>query len=389
MLLRFDNLPLFPVITVITIIPIILGLQNILNRKIPKDTLYRWVFSYLAYSIISFLYYFFPDNPSDPMAYGYGVYYFIFPMFCYFATLHLNQHNKTLLLKSVVYLNCFMLTIAALLFYTKPNFYSHYLTNTVLAHLNETHLSYFYYRLQGYFGSTAVGAVAAITIPLVAFLNIKSRYKYIIVMFCMYVSILTYQRAAVFSGIIGSLSFILLTKENLSKKFASIICLLALFSYIFLVLNIQEHEKSEKYIARFTQDLTDSMAGRGYSVTGKYFFNFPLGVGLGGASSAADSNGYCSWGQVVDANYMRILVELGVIGLLIFICILVSVFVKSVKNQQLNILCSILIICTIMLVTNTLDSYYVSHCFWLFLGLVNLKFPTNKKEIIYKKEIIC
>ena len=383
MFLQLDNLPLFPAITLISIIPIILGLRNILNNKLPKDSLFWWIVIYLVFSITSFLCYYYPNNPSHPMAYIYGVYYFILPMFCYFCTLHLNNYNKVLLLKTVIILNCFMLATSVLLFYIKPTFYTHYLVNTVLVHLNETDLSYFYYRLQGYFGSTAVGAVAATTIPLITFLKIKSKYKYLIVLFCIFATILTYQRAAVFSGLVGLLSFVFITKENLSKKFVSIICLLTAFSYIFLVWKIQEHENSTKYYTRFTQDLTEMFEGRGYSVTGKYFLNFPLGVGLGGASSAADSYGYCSWGQVVDANYMRILVELGIIGLLIFVCILFSVIKNAVKNQQLNVLCSILIICIIMVGTNTLDSYYVSHCFWLFVGITNIK---SNKPI---KSTIC
>jgi hypothetical protein len=114
---------------------------------------------------------------------------------------------------------------------------------------------------------------------------------------------------------------------------------------------------------------------RGYGPGLAYMVDFPFGVGLGGTSSGAQAAGLAARGQVVDANFMRILTDLGLLGLWSFVAILFLAARSALKKKDDSVGWMLLIglICLICLGTNTLDSYYVSHCFWMFLGAIDTR----------------
>jgi len=95
-------------------------------------------------------------------------------------------------------------------------------------------------------------------------------------------------------------------------------------------------------------------------------------LGIGATTSAADSQGAHPGGQVVDANYIRILADLGFIGFASFLMILFFVLIKSLKLKNgFAYLSIIAIYCMQALGTNIFDSQYVVHIFWLLLGFID------------------
>ncbi len=91
-------------------------------------------------------------------------------------------------------------------------------------------------------------------------------------------------------------------------------------------------------LSRYTGELTEGVAGvtkdRGYGAGVAYFIEFPLGVGLGGTSSAAENNGLTTRGQVVDANFMRILADLGFQGLASFLFVLIVASYAALRRNS-------------------------------------------------------
>jgi hypothetical protein len=99
--------------------------------------------------------------------------------------------------------------------------------------------------------------------------------------------------------------------------------------------------------------------------------DFPLGLGLGATMSRADDVGANIGGQVVDAYFMRVACDLGVAGVLLFAMLLCAGFLAGIRKAHFTGFA--VIVCVYVLQstgTNVLDSFYVSHVFWLLLGLV-------------------
>jgi hypothetical protein len=117
--------------------------------------------------------------------------------------------------------------------------------------------------------------------------------------------------------------------------------------------------------------LTGLGSERGYAPGFKYLSEYPMGVGLGATSSAAELAGLSRWGQVVDANLMRIAADLGIIGLLAFIFVLGRAGLSALRTAQpVPWLTFLLAYLVVMIGTNTLDSYYVSHVFWFGVAAI-------------------
>jgi uncharacterized membrane protein YhaH (DUF805 family) len=117
------------------------------------------------------------------------------------------------------------------------------------------------------------------------------------------------------------------------------------------------------------EELSDD---RGYGPGLWYLSRFPLGVGLGGTSSAAHTAGLVSAGEVADANFMRIAADLGVFGALLFLSILALAVMRALNSPTRWAWLTILMIhCGIMITTNIMDAYYISHAFWMLIAMMD------------------
>ena len=193
--------------------------------------------------------------------------------------------------------------------------------------------------------------------------------------------LLTQQRGAYISAIFASLYYLSNNKINFKYLllFVSIISVGGI--YIFST-SINDEESYLYYTAnRVTTDVINSNPYSERAISYQkglmYLSEFPFGMGIGATTSAADNGGAHPGGQVVDANYMRILSDLGIVGLYVFIAVLVfatrSIFVRQRPKAFLVIL---LIYSFQATGTNVFDSYYVTHLYWLFLGIID---TPNKK----------
>ncbi|MBP1609321.1 MAG: hypothetical protein H6Q04_1556, partial [Acidobacteria bacterium] len=161
--------------------------------------------------------------------------------------------------------------------------------------------------------------------------------------------------------------------KNLLLPLVSLLLLAGGLTY----LNELEDSGIVRMLDKYSLDsLSDSIdfERRGYGPGLSYFRDFPLGVGLGATSSIADSMGLATRGQVVDANYMRILADLGIVGLFSFFAVLLAAGAAALRRANgFGWLLLFGLIAAICIGTNTLDSFYVSHLFWIYLGVIDTK----------------
>jgi len=367
------------IVDMATLLPVFLTLRywTILTVNLRVSFLDLAVTVYLLLSILSILLYLQPDNPSQIEAYFYGIHHFVLPIFLYYAVKTLNPSQQLGLLRLVCYLNVTAITLGIILFYWRPSFYHTFLAEHVFASMDSLEEWQIFGRMQSYLGSTALGSIAATTIVLLVVLNFP---KTIIVMFLPITflgAILIFQRGGFLASLIATLYAIFKIRGTLGYKFLlSIIFAFLVAAGIASYTNVDKSGLVRLVDKYSVYSFYDSLSNeeRGYGPGLSYFTDFPEGVGLGGTSSIADDKGLAMRGQVVDANFMRILADLGLLGLLSFFAVLLAASRAALRRENgLGWLLLFGLIAVVCIGTNTLDSYYISHTFWLFLGVIDTK----------------
>jgi cell division protein FtsW (lipid II flippase) len=188
--------------------------------------------------------------------------------------------------------------------------------------------------------------------------------------------LLTQQRGAYLSATVATLFFFF--HSNISIRYLLVAIIIFFLGATFLI-------RSDKDIIESLVDYTanriseDLIGGDAYSERAVSYRKaltlqgeFPFGMGIGATTSAADASGANPGGQVVDANYMRILVDLGAIGLYLFLAVLTFGARSVIVRHRSKAFIVILFIYAFQATgTNIFDSYYVTHLFWLFLGIID------------------
>jgi hypothetical protein len=365
-----------------TLIPIFLTIRywEFSGKNLSLSRLDVAVAVYLFISMCSAIFYLFPENPSDARSYFYGLHHFVLPVFMYYAVKFFDPSRQMRFLRLLCFLNIFAILFGLVMFYYRPGFYYVFLVEKVFSEskvpLEDWQI---FGRMQSYFGSTAMGTLASCTLVMLSLLKLRMKLILIIAPIILMGSLLTYQRAGFFTSLIAIIYVIYRTPKSMFLKilFPVIIAIVSVVSVSFYA----DIEQSilPRLMDKYSWDSVIELFGekRGYGPGLSYFIDFPLGVGLGGTSSAAELAGLSARGQVVDANFMRILSDIGIIGLFAFFAVLWLTGNSAIDKKQDSLGWIILVglICIICIGTNTLDSYYISHTFWLFLGIIDSQDP--------------
>jgi hypothetical protein len=337
------------------------------------------VIIYMTISVLSGFLFFQPGNPSSPTAYFYGLHYFVLPMFLYFAVKAFNSSRQYKLLRWVCYLNIFAVVIGIILFFWRPDFYYIKIASELVGPDEVFEDWQVFGRMQSYMGSTALGSIITATIILTVLLRLPNNWVMFVLPTMFLGSILTFQRAGFVTTAIATIYALTKLHHAFSIKLKLIMPVVCL---VLLTVGIAYHSRldenslvriMDKYSLGSLQESLD-LQKRGYVPGLAYIKDFPMGVGLGATSSVADTMGLAGRGQVVDANFMRILADLGILGLISFLAVLIAAARSALKRENgfgwLLLFGLTILICV---GTNTLDSYYVSHSFWLFLGVIDTR----------------
>lgn len=391
LLAMFGRLPgarTFYIVDSATLIPIWLALRWFAKLKPsqasqPLIGLDRAVLCYLAISLASVVMFLRPDNPSHYIAFAYGVHLCVLPMSLYFAAKSLTPEQRRSLLVFVCFLNMAAMWYGFYLHYLRPDFYREYLATTLLYSKHYTEDWQMFSRLQSYLGSTIVGSVSAISIALVCICRAPTVMMVATVMTMFAAVFLSQQRGGMAATVLVAFYAVILRKTSWWIRIAVLLAGTIGIIQSFGLFSERHDSLSELLATRFTENLSEVAENRGYGPGIAYFLDFPFGVGLGGTTSAAESAELTSRGQVVDANFMRILADLGIQGLLAFAFVIVSAVVAAWRTSErygwISLIGAVMLIC---IGTNTLDTHYVSHLFWLCLGVLSASASQNQGKAI-------
>ena len=369
-------------VAILSVVPLIMGGSYVIERlSLPMSWLDTWVLIYAAWSILSVVLYLQAGNPSDARAYAYGFYNFVVPIACYYAAKSIPPEQHSELISGVVLLNAFAITYGLYLHFTRPGYYLAFLTSR-LAQTGATEEWQFFARLQSYLGSTAVGYIGAVSLVLATLSTPRVRrlLPFLAVIFVTG-SALSLQRASFVGLAFGLTYLVLFFRQKVALRLLTLATFVGASIYVGVHFAATADPLQETLAVRATTDMAEGLSGfgddRGYTRGINYLRSFPLGVGLGATSSAAESAGLVRKGEVADANFMRIGADLGVFGLLLFLMVIVTAFLRAWRTRhRMAWITFILIHCGIMLTTNVLDSFYISHTFWLLLAVIDCDYDS-------------
>jgi len=340
------------------------------------------VATYALYCLASFFFYFQPGHPVTPIAFLYGLGHLLLPVPLFFAVKLLTPPDQTSLLRTICYLNVGMVIIGLLLFYVRPDFYTTYLTAYFQESRNLITADVLYVRLNSYIGSTAVGILAAITIALTARLRLPRGAGPAIVSLMVIAAMLSQQRGGLAATAIAVAYFLLAGQGKARTRLLSIIAAFALIAALAIAF-----ESRYSGVLAYTADRALSSGSalserfHSYQVGWNYFLRFPLGLGLGATSSAVSNAGLIVGEEVTDANFARILADLGIVGVTIFGVLLFSAYSTALRAKDALAWITILIIYSLVsLGTNVFDVFYVVHLFWLFAGMIDSAGPRTSRS---------
>lgn len=362
-------------VVITSLIPLVLGGIYLLRGLFrPVSWLDLWVLIYALWSLASVLLYAQDGNPSQPRAFAYGIYHFLLPIACYFAakSVPVEQHQR--LLSGMVLLNAVALGLGMILHFSRPDFYRDFLVRT-LTPTGAVEDWQFFARLQSYLGSTSVGYLGAVSLVLATLAGPRIRrfLPFLVVLFVAGTG-LSLQRASYVGMSLGLAYLLFFSRRMVIARLAIAVGLMGALAYG--ASRYLSDPVASRVVMRATSEMSEGVSGfrddRGYGPGLRYLQAFPLGVGLGATSSAADNAGLASRGQVVDANFMRIAADLGWPGLALFFLVLAGAALRALHSRNRMAWLTILLIhCGIMLSTNVFDSFYISHCFWVMLALID------------------
>jgi hypothetical protein len=365
-----------PGVILLSVVPVVLALRYLLGCVVrPLGQLDLWVLLYALWSVGSGLLFLQAGNPSQPAAFIYGVYSFVLPIAGYFAARQVSRSQVALLISTIVLLNAFAIGYGIYMHFARPAYYADFVTRS-FSSSGATEDWQFYARMQSYLGSTSVGYLAACSIVL-ATISRSSVKRFLPILALLFTvgGILSLQRASMLGLIIALAYLLFVLRSNRGIRMLTVLVFSGAVVYAGAQWGASTDPLRDRIASRITEDLVAGLSKffseRGYKPALTYLREFPIGVGLGGTSSAADNAGLLSRPEVADANFMRIAADTGPIGLLLFLAVVAVAVRVALRSEHRTAWVSFLIIhFGIMLSTNILDSYYVSQSFWIMLALM-------------------
>jgi len=311
----------------------------------------------------------------------YGISYNLLPMVMYLVGTIFAKKEYDKIMMNLIISNFSIILVGLALYYFEPMFYMKTIASNTLEILD---MSNNYYRFPSYVGTLIVGNITSVSIPLIFMYREKLKKVYFFFFLIIFIvgSILSMQRSAFIATTFALSGCVLLSfKYNHSKGkiikigvgiVCTLIALLLIYNNIF----------TETQKVMFTMRGLSFNSAIGERInqwqTGIDIFSaYPFGTGLGSAGHKAVAAGILN--TIPDGNYFRILAEVGLHGIIVFLLLNICALSKSIKNNKY--IAIILIIYLFQAIgTNVFDLYYISFVYWFVLG-----FAANYSKISEQK----
>lgn len=305
----------------------------------------------------------------------------LLPIIFYFVALNMNNLEESKFVKSFMYAALFLVLVGVFMYISKPTIYFAYLQRTIL-HYNQK-----YYlaapRMYSFAGSVAVGSIASVGLAFEMGYLISKRNTCRTVVICMVLLIgimLTMQRSAI---VFAMLIIMIMSISAFKYKHGAFRRILRYVLLLIVLITISASaypNLSEQMLSRISS-MTNAINERNsdWGYVWKQGIGTLIGSGLG-------TRGHRGMGisdiTIRDGNYFKMIFEIGLIGTILFVSIMVLTIIKGSKNLKENAVyfCIVLGISLQAIGTNTFTFQLVVPIFWFAVGRINC-LSRNKKSV--------
>jgi hypothetical protein len=354
-----------PGVVALLVAMVVLSSRALWNSRSPLDVL---VLAYVLWSLATGALYLLPSNRADYAAYLLGINVAVVPVAFYALGRVIDAQARPRVAESVVRLHAAVVVVSGMLQAWRPDFYTEYLV-AALSDSGAVEEWQFYARMQGFLGSTALGILCSMSILLLIATRFSLARKLVFSAVFLVGAFLTFQRSSMVVGLAAFAVLLATARSSPARKLVAAFCA----GVAAVVLVSIESEEVLRLVDRLIE-VGEALSLRdrdSYGLILDQLVRHPFGMGLGATTSAADSYGYNPGGQIVDANHLRILSDLGPIGFILFV-LLVAHAVWLSRQARLFVPFGLIVLGYNLqaLGTNVFDSYYTGHLYWMYVGMI-------------------
>ncbi|WP_074613583.1 oligosaccharide repeat unit polymerase [Polaribacter dokdonensis] len=325
------------------------------------------VIFYIIYNIFSFVFFTFSGLP-------YSVFFkefsnSILPIIPFYFFGRLNYQNSFYNTTLYALAGCFL--VGFYFYFTLPYNYMFFMNKIDGTGTNPIGYTINYHSILGITATGSLGAISLL-LSLGKLYNSKFKKGKIIFLICLVALVLSFRRAALYTGLFAILWFnYLIIFKFKSQKFK--ILFFELFIVLISIYKLLEFnpEFLDDLYERFNSfsDAIDSRSGSWFAGL-SHTKSFITGDGLGryGHKAVEFSNLY-----IPDGNYFRMIAELGFVGFSIFLLIIfnaIKLGIYNLKDNYINI-CIIIMVCLQAVGSDMFSFQIVAPLFWFAIGSCN------------------
>ncbi len=359
----------------ILMLPIVIdGMRYLLYVK-SKPMIDWWVILYMTCNVISVHTLLLPGCLTNVSAIAYGIHAIVVPLFIYFCVRGYLTISYEPLLARILWINMMYVVYGLYVQFLSP--YAFQLDPA---------------RFQVYFNSAVTGSICAVSLCGLSFLHGRKTLLDRAAP-CVFLvgAFLSGQRSAIVCSIFALLLLLSLGFRKGHRMRGMVILLTLLLTMCFvwthqtqLVDGRVERLSSYNYNRLMRRSAVfDALEERSdrYSFALETVCHHPIGIGVG----TTTYDGHVYFGTVFslcDANFMRILVDSGIIGFASFVGFLLAaawIFIKRKGQKALFGLCVLMIYTVQALGSAVFDSIYTAQTFWLYMAIA-INSPSEEKQ---------
>lgn len=296
----------------------------------------------------------------------------LLPIIFYFVALEMSDVEESKFVKSFIYACLFLVLVGIFMYIVKPSIYFEYIQRIDGNFSLETYLTA--PRMHSFTGSVVLGSIACMGLALeMDFLvsRIKVHLAILLSVILLIGIILTMQRSAWVFAVMTIMLMSISTFNNKRRSFRLIIIYVVIVIIVFAIAASAYPNLAEWALSRITS-MTTAIGERNadWHYVWKQGIETLAGSGLGTRGHRAMYIGNIT---IVDANYFKMIFEIGLIGTILFIGIMTSTIIKGFRNYRRCVayLCIVLGILLQAIGSSTLTFQLVVPMFWFAIGRIN------------------
>lgn len=330
------------------------------------------IYAYIFYNLFSFILFINSNLPKSVFIAEFSN--SILPIVFYFIS---KLNNENFYFKSSQYILISIL-IGFLLQNIVPDKYANFMYT--LDSTGGTDPIHFSINFRSFIGLTTNGSLSAICAIFFIdrYLINRKAINFFFSLIAISSTILTFRRSAIYVMVLGYfliLIFNLFFSYNKLRIILSQLCFISILILIsYLVIDKEFIEIIFERVKQYNNAINERKDNWIESIY--YSKNIFLGSGLGTFSQKAEN----FRNEIIpDGNYFRFLAEIGLLGILIFLMIILTSFYNSIKNLKKNYLSLIVVIMLLLqaIGSNIFSFQLLAPIFWFSIGNLNKKYGKN------------